>query len=266
MPRPPRQQKSSRALLFAALLAGLLAISAESTAKTPADLPTVALTQLTPLASGIILPVQITRSLRAGHVQVGAEIIAKTTQRVPVSPRLFLPSGAELLGEVKASSAGDGAKMPATLTLQFTTLRYQRQTVTIAVVAIAIANFTDVADAQLPLNAIGRGNSSPASWTTRQVGGDEVSRSGWIGEVINTQTQIVGFADYFGIYALPAVVSATSPLSLPRALGVFSASALGLYGFDEGSVLHSTAGDITVTRPAGKLLLHNGDNLLLEVL
>jgi hypothetical protein len=49
-------------------------------------------------------------------------------------------------------------------------------------------------------------------------------------------------------------------------MGVFSTTATGLYGFDEGTSLQSNGGTITLTRAAKKLLVRNGDNLLLEVL
>ena len=266
MPSRPHPRRVRRAHLLPALVLCLLTHPAVlASSSLAAKLPTAALVQLTPLPSGMPLPVQLTRSLRAGHVKVGESIIAKTTQRVPVSPQLYLPAGAELFGKVTASASAAPGKA-ATLSLRFTAIRFRGQTLPVTIIALAIANFTDVADTRLPLNAAGRGNSSPAGWTTRQIGGDEVARSGWIGEVINTQTQTVGFADYLGVYALPAPVSDLDPSPLPGALGVFSSSASGLYGFDQGSRLESGAGTLTLTRPTGRLQLRNGDNLLLKVL
>jgi hypothetical protein len=48
-------------------------------------------------------------------------------------------------------------------------------------------------------------------------------------------------------------------------MGVFSTTASGLYGFDEGTSLRSAGGLITLTRVGKKLLVRNGDNILLEV-
>ena len=111
-----------------------------------------------------------------------------------------------------------------------------------------------------------RGNASEASWTTRQVGGDEVVRSGWVGDVIGSSTLKVGYADYWGVYSLPVTPSACDGLALPRAIGVFSTTAAGLYGFDEGMELHSEGGTITLTRAGGRVLMRDGDHLLLEVM
>jgi hypothetical protein len=48
-------------------------------------------------------------------------------------------------------------------------------------------------------------------------------------------------------------------------MGIFSTTANGLYGFDQGTTLNSKGGVIELRRTRGKLLLRNGDNLLLQV-
>ena len=224
----------------------------------------VAVSRLAALSPGVTLPVQMSKSLYAGKVPVGTRIVAKTMQRVPVGEHLYLKRGAELIGVVVASSAGDKT---ASLTFEFTQLRYKNQTVPVRTKAIAIANFTDVGDTFLPMTGgADRGNASEASWTTRQVGGDEVVRSVWVGDVIGSSTLKVGYADYWGVYSLPVTPSACDGLALPRAIGVFSTTAAGLYGFDEGMELHSEGGTITLTRAGGRVLMRDGDHLLLEVM
>jgi hypothetical protein len=228
----------------------------------------VAVSQLVAPSPGVTLPVQISRSLYAGKVPVGTRIVAKTTQRVPVGEHLYLKRGAELMGVVVASSAGEkGATRPAMLTIEFTQLRYGKQTVPVRTKAIAIANFTDVGETFLPTTGgADRGNASEASWTTKQVGGDEVVRSGWVGDVVDSQMRTVGYADYWGVYSLPEKQSGGDGPALPRAMGVFSTRAAGLYGFDKGTELHSEGGTITLTREGGRVLVRDGDNLLLEVM
>jgi hypothetical protein len=227
-----------------------------------------AVSKLLPMQAGVTLPVRLGRSLQAGKVQSGTKIVAKTTQRVPVGEHLYLNHGAALYGEVVTSIAGDGtAEKPSILAIRFTQLRYRNQTTPVVTRAIAIANFTEVGNTFLPTTGgADRGNASEASWTTTQVGGDEVVRSGWVGDVIDKTTQTVGFADYYGVYALPTRVAVGDGLALPRAMGVFSTTAAGLYGFDEGTSLQSAGGLITLTRVGKKLLVRNGDNILLEVL
>jgi hypothetical protein len=51
----------------------------------------------------------------------------------------------------------------------------------------------------------------------------------------------------------------------PRAMGVFSTTAKGLYGYDEGTRLESSGGLITIANPMGRAVIRAGDHLLLEV-
>lgn len=211
---------------------------------------------LAPLPAGLMLPVTLEESLQAGRSGTGTQIEAVTTQRVLLPHGLYLKAGAHLTGSVTASSLS-----PGVLGLSFNSLHRGSQTVPLAVHIVAIANFTDVSDTALPASgSTDCANSNPANWTTRQVGGDEVARSGWSGEVINTSTQTVGFADYDGVYALPLAAGDT-----PHAVGHFSTTAHGLYGKkpDCSLVPSSAAGAIACTQSRPEL--RRGDNLLLQV-
>jgi hypothetical protein len=223
--------------------------------------------ELKPLEAGVTLPVQMGRTLRAGKTKAGVVFEVKTTQRVPVSSDAFLKHGARIRGEVVASDAGDGtAAHPSRLTIRFTQVSYQGRTVPLQVSAVAMANLMAVNDTFLSMQGgADRGNTSPASWTTRQVGGDVVARSGWVGEVVGSATRTVGSADYFGVYSLPVKLQGTDGVTVPRAMGVFSTTAAGLYGYDPGDRLESSGGLITITNPERQVVIRNGDNLLLEV-
>jgi hypothetical protein len=76
--------------------------------------------------------------------------------------------------------------------------------------------------------------------------------------------QPVGFADFYGVYANPPA-STPGNATIPYAVGVFSTSARGLYGFDFSDKLSSSGSNITVTAN-GNLVLRNGDDLLLQIL
>jgi hypothetical protein len=183
-----------------------------------------------------------------------------------VSEETYLNAGAELDGEVVASIAGHGnGSTPATLSIRFTRLRYGKQSIPLRTKAIAIANFMEVGYTHLPTNGgSDMGIASEANWTTKQVGGDSVFRTGWVGPVFGADRGKVGRADYYGVYSLPTASPDDGP-PFPRALGVFSMTADGLYGFDRGCELHSADGTITLTSPKKSVELRNGDNLLLEV-
>jgi len=226
-----------------------------------------AVSELEGLSPGVTLPVQLGRSLRAGDVRIGTQVVVKTTQRVPVSEGSYLKAGAEVDGEVVASIASNGkGSTPATLSIRFTRLRYGKHSIPIKTKAIAIANFMQVSYTKLPADGgPDMGVVSPANWTTKQVGGDSVVRTGWEGPVLAPGVGQVGRADYYGVYSLPAD-SSNQGLPFPRALGVFSTTAVGLYGFGGGCELRSADGTVTVTGPGKSIELRNGDNLLLEVL
>jgi hypothetical protein len=254
------------ALVLLMIFAAIFVRAADPIPKTEAPKPQ-AVSELRPLQAGVTLPVVMGRTLRAGKVKPGTVFQVKTTQRVPVSANFYLNQGATVRGEVVASDAGDGtAAHPSTLTIRFTQLRYRGQTVPLEMRAVAMANLMAVDDTFLPATgSTDRGNPNSASWTTRQVGGDEVVRSGWVGPVVGSGLRTVGQADYYGVYSLPAKLQGADGVTAPRAMGVFSTTAKGLYGYDEGAQLESSGGLITITNPEGQAVIRAGDNLLLEV-
>jgi hypothetical protein len=225
------------------------------------------ISELGALRPGVTLPVKLGSALRAGKVKVGAQIVVKTTQRVPVGENAYLNAGAEVDGEIVASVAGSGsASTPATLSIRFTRVRYGNHSIPVRTKAIAIANFTQVFDTQLPADGgPDMGNTNEANWTTTQVGGEVIVRTGWLGPLVGHNVEKVGYADRDGVYSLPSPSPAGGP-AFPRAMGVFSTTASGLYGFTRGSTLQSADGKITVTGPGKTLELRRGDNLLLEVI
>ncbi len=245
----------------------LLAFQSVSGKAAEIEVRSQAITELRPLPAGITLPVQMGRTLRAGKVKPGTVFQVKTTQRVPISTDGYLNRGAAVRGEVVTSDAGDGtAAHPSRLTVRFTQFSYRGMTVPLETRAVAMANLMDVDDTFLSMQGgADRGNSSEASWTTRQVGGDEVVRSGWVGPMVGIGVRTVGSADYYGVYSLPAKLEGEDGAMVPRAMGVFSTTAKGLYGYDEGTELESSGGLITITNAKGRAVIRAGDDLLLEV-
>lgn len=221
---------------------------------------------LRPIPAGLTLPVYLLHGIKAGSAKVGAEVEAVTTEAVPLSTASYLPQGARLVGRVVESRAGDKrAGVPAMLGIEFQTLRYRGMSVPVRTRVLAVANAADVSETFASSNdGSDRGNASPANWTTRQIGGDEVYREGWEGPVENGRMQKVGFADFRGVYA-NAPAGATGASALPRAVGVFSVDARGLYGFERSAALTSAGGVARLTS-RGSLVVRGGDALLLEVM
>lgn len=240
---------------------GLLLVSASVSADT---LKGHAVSELGPLPDGVTLPVQLDKTLRSGKTKPGTVFTVTTTQRVPVSAETYLDRGATLRGEVVTSTAGDGtAAHPAVLVIRFTQLSYRRQTVPVVTNAVAVASRLAVDDTFLPTNpSFDQFTSNPANWTTRQVGGQLVARSGWIGPVVAVGLHTVGSADYYGVYSLPAE---TDKVQFPRAIGIFSTTAEGMYGYEHGAALESSGGVIKITSPGRNAVIRAGEGLLLEV-
>ena len=203
------------------------------------------------LPPGTTLPVQLSRTLRAGDAP-GHLVRATTMQRIPLGGHTFLPSGVVLTGRVVITAAH-------AMTLRLDTITFQGRSLPIRTRALALASFVAVSTTGVPANgSTDRGNASPASWTTAQVGGDQVVRSGWSGPLINSTTQTVGSADYWGVYTLPA-----TPDTPPHALGPFSAGATGLFGYAADCGLSEP--QLTIHCATSRPTLHRGDALLLQV-
>jgi hypothetical protein len=89
-----------------------------------------------------------------------------------------------------------------------------------------------------------------------------VARSGWIGPVVAVGLHTVGSADYYGVYSLPVE---TDRVRFPKAMGIFSTTAQGMYGYEHGATLASSGGAITITSPERRAVIRAGEHLLLEV-
>lgn len=247
-----------------ALVAVLMGVPVASPAQQGAPLTTLS------MPAGQSLPVGLQHGLTAGKAPVGTAVEAYTTQRVPVAANQYLPAGATLTGVITASVHGAGGQ-PSSLGLQFTELHWHGQTIPVQVVVTAVANKAWVDGAGKPvLGASDRGSSSGASWTTEQVGGDALMRSGWSGQLVDGRGHKVGFSDFNGVYAFPAAAAHAgaapepSGLAVPRALGPFSADAKGPYGYGDDATLQQGPDGVVIAAP-GKLEMRHGDALLLTV-
>lgn len=211
---------------------------------------------LASLPSGITLPVTLTKTLDWKHINPGEVIVTRFIQRVPIGADYYLPAKTELRGCVVAY---DGRS----LAINFTEIRLGHESISVHVKLLAAAHWNDVWHTRLPLGATDRGTSSPADWTTMQVGRDEIYRGGGYGKVYNQYSELVGDADPYGVYASPQVQG-----GLRLAMGPFSTTAAGLYDLPELVIVSPGA----VTEPIvfrianPRWQLHAADALLLEVI
>jgi hypothetical protein len=189
---------------------------------------------------GTTLPVNLTKTLRSMHLVAGQPISARFIQPVPVSPVLYLTPKVEVAGQVVSSNS-------SSISILFTQLRWKNETVPIHVQLVCAASPYEVLQAGMPLGQPDRGTSSPADWTTEQIGGDEVYRSAGSGKVYDRYSQPVGFADLNGVYQDP------SPAGAPaHAMGPFSTTATGLYGLTGFSIVSAGGAGVPITLSVSK--------------
>ena len=87
------------ALLAGSLLSGSISFAADAVKGLHA------VSRLTGVETGLTLPVSLEHGCAAGQCRVGEEIVAETTQSVPLNNTEFLPRGAEVHGLVVTSAA-----------------------------------------------------------------------------------------------------------------------------------------------------------------
>lgn len=224
----------------------------------------------TTITPGTILPVSLISSLLSSHARPGQPIKAVIMQDVPVAPGFVIHAHTKLLGEI--TPAVDSKNRGASLSLRFDRLQLKGEQIHITTDLRAIASYMAVYDAQLPLEGPDRG-TSPAAWTTVQIGGDVVYRGG--GPVVSALGD-VGKPAPDGV-----LVRISSRAGSPchgqedsakqlQALWVFSSDACGVYGLPGVAIRHAgrTAplGEIILSSSSSKLKLSRGTGLLLRVL
>ncbi|WP_158752240.1 hypothetical protein [Acidobacterium sp. S8] len=214
----------NRTILIGLLLSSSVAIaqSGKNTA-TPAELdaPTT-------------LPIVFTKTIAADQTHAGDMVTAKTSQVVHLSNGALIPSGAKITGHVVAANGFAYDKTPyahqraSTLTLKFDSVQ--------------------VGESVLPLNAMVRAMADPitseqahmklatdidSQGTTTQIGGDQVTPRA--SEVVNSDGDVVGYNKHGGVYAHLIASGACDSSDVEVSMGIYSASACGLYGFNRVS-------------------------------
>jgi hypothetical protein len=202
----------------------------------------VAAAQGTPqvqLAPGTTLPIIFSHGVDATHAHNGDAVSAKTTQPIRLASGEVLPAGSEVVGHVSAVDAFAYDKTPyakqkqGALTVRFETLKTKGAEVPLNVYVRALADPVTAQAAELP-NAY-----DDSLRTRRQIGGDEVTPSQ--SEVLSRDGDTVGYLKHGGVYAHLIAATGNSPegcdgTESEQAMGLFSASACGLYGFTDISL------------------------------
>ena len=239
---------------YAWIMAAILALPAAAAAKDT-------------LPPGTILPVSLDKGLNASKVHAGMEIRAKVMQNVPGTP---VRRGAEVIGHiVKANAPG---KSRAGLEISFDAVMMHKRRIPLKANLRALASFLEVEEAEDPEDMSSRGLNEE-SWTTQQIGGDQVYRGG--GPVTEDRIK-VGTPVPYGVLVIPRTQSGQpcrgtiGAASQPQAFWLFSANACGVYGYSQVRIAHAgrtvPAGTAVLISNRGKLVLYSGSAMLLRVL
>lgn len=220
----------------------------------------------TPPPAGTILPVALSRSLKAEKAYAGQKISAEVMQNIPGTS---IRRRAHVLGHVvKVSYSKSGQ---STLEICFDAVEFHGRTIPLKTDLRALASFIEVEDAQIPMEMASRG-ITPEVATTQQIGGDMVYRGGGPVAVGNL---VVGQPTPYGVLALPRVQPGLNCRGVigdnrrPQAFWLFSTDACGVYGLSniriEQAGRTDAAGNIILESDKGKLDLEGGTGLLLRV-
>jgi len=216
----------------------------------------------TALPAGTALPVMLGATLNPKSDKVGQKIEGKLMQEVHLPSGAVIKKGAKVTGQVIA------VQKPSRITVQFTELQDEHQTIVLNVSLHALASAESIFQAQLP---VGNSPSEQSNeWVTQQVGGDYVFRGR--GYVSSGQGKV-------GLWTGEGVVGKLSAgedcldfegNGQEQALWLFSTAACGAYGFNKKlTIVHdgSTAplGQITLESTAKELQVRSGSGLLLVV-
>ncbi len=212
-----------RTTLIGLLLSSTAMIAQSQTKAIPAE-----------LEAPTTLPIVFTKTIVAGRSHAGDVITAKTSQVVRLSNGAVIPSGAKVTGHVVAANGFEYDKTPyahqkaSTLTIKFDSVQ--------------------VGENALPLNTTVRAMADPITseqarikWatdidpqgTTTQIGGDEVTPR--VSEVVNSDGDVVGYNKRGGVYAHLIASGGCDGSDVEISMGIYSASACGLYGFNRVS-------------------------------
>ncbi len=218
------------------------------------------------LPAGTILPVSLSKSLDAGKVHPGQQFRGEIMQNIPGTP---VRRGATVFGHVvDAKSQANGQ---ARLEIAFDSVKSHGQAIPIKANLRAVTSFFEVEEAQVPEEMSSRG-LTPETWTTQQIGGDQVYRGG--GPVAVGLTT-VGEPTPYGVLGEPLAApgdlcqSVVAEATRPQAFWLFSTDACGVYGYPHLRIEHAgradPAGTIVFASDRGKLLLRVGSGFLLRV-
>jgi len=223
-----------------------------------------------PLQTPTTLPIIFTKTIGADHSHTGDPVTARTSQSVRLANGTVLPSGTKITGHIVSAipfvynSTPYARQMQSTLSIQFDSVQVEGSTLSLNVTVRAMADPTTSWAARTP-NASDMDSSIQ---TFTQIGGDQLTRSQ--SEVVSMQGDVVAYSRHGGVYAHLIADRGCDASSMEVSVGIYSASACGLYGFTDVAAqeMGSTARPSTLTLASSRVSpkVWKNSTALLEVL
>jgi hypothetical protein len=219
------------------------------------------------LPVGTVVPVMLSTGLNADKDKSEKKIEGKVMQDVPLPKGGKIRKGSRITGRVVSVTKGPSGFR---LVVKFDAIRNEGRTVRLKAALLALASMGSIADAQSPVS-LNTDITPKDQWSTRQVGGDTVSRS--VGKVAS-HDGLVGTWLY-GTSVL-AKLTPNSDAGCPegpgydrdQAVWVFSSGACGIYGLKSVTIVASGRlppfGEITLASK-DKIEIRGGSGWLLII-
>ena len=208
---------------------------------------------------GTVIPARLNGTLSFHNARPNQNISARVMQDVPLPNGLKIREGARISGHVVEVRPGKQGTNPS-ISFTFDHIRVSKHGIPVPITMNlrALASFTAVEEAGIPLRGMGEGDSWDAR-TTVQIGGDTVY---WGGGPVVGSNGIVGKPINGSDSNVIADISAKPGTSCrgafvgnqgEQAVWVFSSDACGVYGLSGLRIIHAGR-----TEPIGLIELSSG--------
>lgn len=232
-------------------------------------LAATALHAATVIPEGTVLPARLDTTLSTKKTKAGQVVKARIMQDVPLPDGRKIPAGSLLVGHVTSVHLAS-PENEAIISVRFESLRTPREQILLSVRLRAIASYTEVDRAQVPIDGADPG-IPPSAWTTRQIGGEIVYRGG--GPVENRQGKVGRPVEGGVLTTLTANpdggCNGSDAGGEPQALWLFSSYACGTYSLPNLIIAHAghsePVGEITFRASKGEVDIPSGSGLLFRV-
>ncbi len=226
-------------------------------------------TATTLLQAPATLPIIFTKTISADGSNVGDVVTAKTTQPVFLSNGTTIPNGTEVSGHIVAADhfvydkTPYARQKPSTLSIRFDRIEIANASLPLNVTVRAMADPLTSRGAREP-----KSTDLDSAGTVTQIGGDQLVPSQ--PEVRNMEGDVVAYSKRGGVFAHLIANGRCGGSDVEVSVGIYSASACGLYGFTNvmatefGS--HATPSTLTLISTRTSPKIWKSSTALLEVL